>query len=54
MKIQNPHDKFFKETFSKVEVVQRAIIKGLSTEDIVKLTGLNEKEIKKIRKRMLS
>lgn len=36
------------------KVVQRAIIKGLSTEDIVELTGLKKEEIEDIRKRMLS
>ncbi|QXM07111.1 hypothetical protein [Crassaminicella indica] len=34
-------------------VVQKSIIKGLTTEDIIEITGLSKEEIENIRKRML-
>jgi predicted transposase YdaD len=35
------------------KVVRKAIIKGLTTEDIIEITGLKKEEIEDIRKKML-
>jgi predicted transposase YdaD len=45
MKRQNPHDKFFKETFSNVEVA-RDFIKNYLPESILKIIDLETKEVK--------
>ncbi len=46
MKIQNPHVKFFKETFSKVEVA-RDFIKNYLTESVLAVIDLETLEIQK-------
>ena len=46
MKIQNPHDKFFKETFSKVEVA-RDFIKNYLPESVLAVIDLETLEIQK-------
>ena len=46
MKIQNPHDKFFKETFSNVEVA-RDFIKNYLPENILKIIDLETLELQK-------
>ena len=46
MKIQNPHDKFFKETFSNVEVA-RDFIKNYLPESILKIIDLETLELQK-------
>jgi len=43
-KIQNPHDKFFKETFSNLEVA-RDFMENYLPEPILKIVDLNELEI---------
>ncbi|OLS02603.1 Rpn family recombination-promoting nuclease/putative transposase [Tissierella creatinophila] len=42
------------EKKSMEKVVKKSIIKGLTTEDIMEITGLNKEEIEDIRKKMLS
>ncbi|MFS0615736.1 hypothetical protein [Lederbergia ruris] len=37
----------------KMEVAKNLIVKGLSTKDIMEVTGLEEKEINKIKKQVL-
>ncbi|GIN58990.1 hypothetical protein J8TS2_33090 [Lederbergia ruris] len=37
----------------KMEVAKNLIVKGLSTNDIVEVTGLDEKEINKVKQQML-
>ena len=46
MKIQNPHDKFFKETFSKIEVA-RDFINNYLPQSIINIVDLNTLEIQK-------
>lgn len=46
MKIQNPHDKFFKETFSNVEVA-RDFMKNYRPKLILKIIDLQTFEIQK-------
>lgn len=46
MKLQNPHDKFFKETFSNIEVAKDFIINYLP-ENIVKIIDLDTLELQK-------
>jgi len=45
-KIQNPHDKFFKETFSNVEVA-RDFIENYLPESILKIIDLETLELQK-------
>ncbi|MEZ0537302.1 Rpn family recombination-promoting nuclease/putative transposase [Caldicellulosiruptoraceae bacterium PP1] len=46
MKVQNPHDKFFKETFSNIEVTKDFLINYLP-EGIVKIIDLDTLELQK-------
>lgn len=42
------------EKSSMEKVVKKSIIKGLTTEDIIEITGLRKEEVEEIRKKMLS
>ena len=46
MKVQNPHDKFFKETFSNVEVA-RDFMQNYLPEPILKIVDLQTLDIQK-------
>jgi predicted transposase YdaD len=46
MKIQNPHDKFFKETFSKIEVA-RDFMNNYLPQSIISIVDLNTLEPQK-------
>jgi predicted transposase/invertase (TIGR01784 family) len=46
MKIQNPHDKFFKETFSKIEVA-RDFMNNYLPQSIINIVDLNTLELQK-------
>lgn len=49
-------EKFMEEGVMKglEKVVRKSIIKGLTTEDIIEITGLKKEEVEEIRKKMLS